>query len=75
MLHHVIGEHEWSTGHCYHSDLTADDDADLAKKPLEVNSASMKFLRHVVLDPTVAHFSVILSKMQVNSSYCIGGIT
>jgi hypothetical protein len=60
----VIGEHEWFTGRCHHSDLTADDMHDHTKKPLLANSPAMTFLRKIVLDPKLTHSLHYYSRCQ-----------
>ena len=47
VLHHVVGEHEWSDGQCSHSPLTL---SDTDKPLLGKGSKAIEVLTKVILD-------------------------
>ena len=48
VLHHVCGEHSWSSGRCRHEDQ---DNIEGLNKYLKKDSKAMAALRKIVLDP------------------------
>ena len=64
VLHHVVGEHEWSDGECSHGPLSA---SEPAKPLLEKGSKAMEALTKVIFDKNESILKQSILKQ--NSNY------